>query len=91
MKKETEDPGEPISITDDDMRIIVAMAKAIKAYSKNRTVSSLMKELQLEEICRKDDQDKNQIIWEKPMIDLVKKVEKKFSTRLKQLKKAGLI
>lgn len=91
MKKETENNNEQLTVTEDDLRIIVAMAKAIKSYSKNKTVSSLIQDLELEEICYRDSQDKNKLIWKKPMIDLVKKVEKKFSTRLKQLKKAGLI
>lgn len=91
MTNNSKDSLEPFTITEDEMMTIVALAKAIKAYSKNKTVSSLLQELELEEFCSKDTVDSNKIIWQKPMINLVKSIEKKFANRLKQYKKLGLI
>jgi hypothetical protein len=92
-KTTQQDPLEPFTVTEDDMMAIVAVCKAIRGYSKNRTIGDLVKELELEEILYVDGNDSQvkKIVWKKPMLDLIKKVEKKFSARLKQYKKLGLI
>lgn len=90
MKKNLENNlDEPLSVTEDDMMIIVAVAKAMRKYSKNKSVGDLAKDLELEEICNVDVRHK--IVWQKPMLDLLHNVEKKFSNRIKQLRKAGKI
>lgn len=90
MTKSTTGLIEPFTLNEDEMMVIVAITKSIRIYSKNKSISDLTQHLTLEEILSKGN-DSKQLLWKKPMIDLIKKVEKKFSGRLKELKKKNLL
>lgn len=79
---------ETLAINEDDMMTIVALSKAIIDYSKNKTIASLLGELELIELVAKD---KDKLLWHEPTLKCVKAVHKKFSGRIKQLKKEGKI
>jgi len=83
---------ESLVVDEDDMMTIVAISKAIIAYSKNKSVGALIKELEEIELVAKDiDGGIEKLLWHQPTLGCVKTVHKKFSNRIKQLKKAGRI
>lgn len=71
-----------LSINEDEMRTIIRAMRMVRLYSKHKSAGALLDYLVKEEII---GSAKGKLYWKNPELKLFKKVEDKFTKRLKEL------
>lgn len=68
-----------LKLNEDEMQAIIAVMRGMRLFSEHRTVGALQDYVLKEEIANRAE---GKLYWQKPMLKLFKKIEKKFQDQL---------